>query len=253
MIFWKISMIKLILVFFFFVLFSFSALGVDKTPDSRYGTEYGIDFRALKKYRRYIFLAETKNRQELTDHAYNQVMLGSYYRITKRFRMGLFFQAEQGLRWDEDWAKGAVWRWQDMNSRWDYSTVVDTTYTDKINRNWLWEMKGRLYYYHSRDALQLRLRPGLRYFVIKEGKPIWQLFTEVEGYIPLNYGQKSLYEYWIYAGSLYQLTPKFALGPVLAWRERWFHAYDKFEDKSGQSFKANFESVYVGLNALYSF
>lgn len=239
--------------FFFLVLFSCSAFAVDKTPDSRFGLEHGFDFRLLKKHRRYLFLAESKNRRELTDSQYNQVLLGSYYRLTKRFRMGLFFQAEQGLRWDEDWEKGSVWRWQKMNSRWDFSSVVDATYNDKINRNWVWEMKSRLYYYHSRDALQLRLRPGLRYFVIKEGKPVWQLFTEVEGYIPLTYGEKSLYEYWVYVGSLYQFTRQFSMGPVVAFRERWFHAYDKFEDKSGESFKANFESTYVGLNALYVF
>lgn len=246
----KISMTK----FFFLLIFlCFSAFAQDKTPPDRKGTEYGIDFRMLKKYRRYLLMAETKNRREITDHMYNQVMLGSYYRLTKRFRMGVFFQAEQGLRWDEDWAKGAVWQWQKMNNRWDFSSVLDATYMDKINRNWVWEMKGRLFYYHSRDAIQMRLRPGVRYFVISEGKPTWQIFTEFEGYVPLNYGKKSLYEYWLYVGSLYQFTDRFALGPVVAWRERWFHAYDKFEEKSGQSFKTNYQSIYLGLNALYNF
>lgn len=182
----KISMTK----FFFLLIFlCFSAFAQDKTPPDRKGTEYGIDFRMLKKYRRYLLMAETKNRREITDHMYNQVMLGSYYRLTKRFRMGVFFQAEQGLRWDEDWAKGAVWQWQKMNNRWDFSSVLDATYMDKINRNWVWEMKGRLFYYHSRDAIQMRLRPGVRYFVISEGKPTWQIFTEFEGYVPLNYGK----------------------------------------------------------------
>lgn len=239
--------------FFFLLILPFSVLAQDKTPPDRTGVEYGIDFRMLKKHRRYLLLAETKNRREITDYMYNQVLLGSYYRLTKRFRMGLFFQAEQGLRWDEDWEKGAKWQWQNMNNRWDFSSVLDATYMDKLSRNWVWEMKGRLYYYHSRDSLQMRLRPGLRYFVISEGKPIWQIFTEVEGYIPLNYGSRSLYEYWLYVGSLYQVTDKFAVGPVVSWRERWFHAYDKFEEKSGQSFKTNYQSLYLGLNALYNF
>lgn len=246
----KISMIK---IFFLFALMT-SAFAVEKTPDHRHGIETGVDFRVLKKIRRYILLGESKNRKEITGVDYNQVLAGSYYRITKRFRMGGFFQAEQGLRWDEDWRKsGATWGWQNTNSRWDFSSVLDATYNDKLTRNLVWEMKTRLYYYHSRDALQLRLRPGLRYFIMREGKPLWQLFTEFEGYVPLTYGSLSLYEYWLYFGSLYQVTDKFSLGPVISFRERWFHAYDDFEKRSGESFKTHYQSIYLGLNVLYVF
>ncbi len=250
MTFWKTSMIKILLIV---LLFSFDTFSQDKTPSSEYGIETGVDLRVLKKLRRYILVAETKNRKELGDTDYNQALLGSYYRLTKRFRMGAFVQVEQGLRWDKDWVKGAKWGWQDINSRWDYSSVLDATYTDQFAGNFLWEMKTRLYYYHSREALQLRLRPGLRYFILKFGRPQWQFFTEVEAYMPLNYGENWIYEYWLYAGSLYQVTPKFSLGPVISFRERWFHAYDDFQKKSGQSFKTNFESTYLGLNALYNF
>lgn len=246
----KNSMIRFFLVF----LLSVPAFASIKTPKNRYGFENGLDFRVLKKHRRYIFLTETKNRKEITGVNYNQLLVGSYYRLTKRFRMGGFIQAEQGLRWDEDWRRiSTQWQWQNTNARWDFSTVLDATYNDKITNKLLWEMKTRVYYYHSRDALQLRLRPGLRYFVMRGGKPQWQIFTEFEGYLPVTYGNTSLYEYWLYIGTLYQLTENFALGPVVSFRERWFHAYHNFEKKTGESFKTHYQSTYMGLNVLYTF
>jgi hypothetical protein len=226
---------------------------VPTQPDSRSGIETGIDFRALKIWNKYILLAETKNRKELLNNDYHQLMLGSYYRITKRWRTGLFFQGEQGLRWDNDWGKvGSTWQWQKLDSRWDFASVMDSTYSDTFGSNWVWEFKNRLYYYHSRQALQLRTRPGLRYFFLKEGRPWWQIYSEIEGYVPLSYGKRSLYEYWLYLGGLYQATPKFAIGPVISYRGRWFHSYDKFEAQAGHDFKTSFQSTYFGISAVYS-
>lgn len=244
-------MIKFLLLFLFILPASHAQ---DKTPDARYGTEYGVDLRVIKKIKRNLLLLETRNRRELEDTNYHQFLTGTYYRFTKNLRMGAFIQLEQGLRWDEDWHRGPVkWGWQDVENRWDFSTVLDATYAEKITDTFLWEMKSRLFYYHSRDAVQLRLRPGLRYFITKFGRPLWQLYTELEVYMPLTYGVNDFYEYWLYTGALYQATPRFAVGPVVSYRERWFHAYKEFEARAGESFRKNFESVYYGLSAVYSF
>lgn len=244
-------MIKIHFLLIFLLTANFAMASV-KTPDDESGLETGIDFRVLKKKKRFIFLAETKNRKELVDTTYHQLMVGSYYRITKRFRTGLFFQGEKGLRWDSDWGKGAKWNWDDINSRWDFSTVVDATYNDTIKNNWVWEFKNRLFYYHSRDALLLKTRPGIRYFILESGKPLWQLYSEVEAYIPLNYGVKKIYEYWIYFGSLYQFSKKFSLGPVISYRQRWFHSYDHFSDLTHENYQAQFSSIYAGISGVYA-
>lgn len=243
-------MIKILLPIFF-TLFLLPAIASSKIPSPESGFETGVDLRILQKRKRFILLAETRNRKELPEINYHQLMLGSYYRITKRLRTGLFFQGEKGLLWDTDWKKGAAWGWDKNNSGWDFSSVVDVTYNDRIKSNWVWEFKNRLVYYHSRDALLLRTRPGVRYFILKEGRPLWQLYAEIEAYIPLNYGVRKLYEYWIYFGSLYQFSPKFSLGPVLSYRQRWFHAYDSFQDKTGEDYNTQFSSVYGGLSAVY--
>jgi hypothetical protein len=244
-------MINFLLVFFLFISFCHAQ---QKAPESKYGLESGIDFRLIKRIRRNLLLLETRHRRELENTNYHQVLFGSYYRFTKKLRMGAFIQAERGLRWDEDWRRGPQkWEWQDVENRWDFSSVLDATYMDKFTGNFAWELKTRLYYYHSRDAVQLRLRPALRYFVMKFGRPLWHFYLELETYTPLTYGVNELYEYWIYSGVLYQATARFAIGPVLSFRERWFHAYEKFESRAGESFKTNFESTYLGLNAVYSF
>lgn len=241
----KISLLSL------FLLTTNLAIASTKTPGDESGIETGIDFRVLKKQKRFILLVETKNRKELVDTTYHQLMMGSYYRITKRFRTGLFFQGEKGLRWDTDWSKGIKWDWDNINSRWDFSTVVDATYNDTIKSNWVWEFKNRLFYYHSRDALLLKTRPGIRYFFLESGKPVWQIYSEVEAYIPLNYGVTKIYEYWIYLGSLYQFSKKFSLGPVLSYRQRWFHSYDNFSDRTGENYQSQFSSIYAGLSGVY--
>ncbi|HXH76633.1 MAG TPA: hypothetical protein VNJ08_16800 [Bacteriovoracaceae bacterium] len=212
-----------------------------------------MEFRLLKKLRRFVLVSEMKARKEITDETYSQVMLGGYYRVTKRWRMGLFGQAEQGLRWDADWGKGpSGWGWKNSQGRWDYSTVLDSTFMSQLTPKILYEVKTRLFYYHSRNALQLRVRPGVRYFVLKEGKPLWQLYTALEAYAPLNYGEGPLYEAWLYVGALYQLTSRFSFGPLIAYRQRWFRSYDRFEDISGETFDTTFTSTNIGLSAVYS-
>ena len=96
-------MIRLLILLTFF--FSLNLWANRKSPTSKTGIEGGVDFRLLKKMDRYLFLVESKNRFELLDQNYRQFLLGSYYRLTKRFRTGVFFQSEQGLRWDDDWNK----------------------------------------------------------------------------------------------------------------------------------------------------
>ncbi len=239
--------------FFLMLIFSGPLWAVRKTPRSQSGLEAGVELRALKRFKRYLFLAETKNREEILGSSYHQMLIGSYYRVTKRLRFGLFLQGEQGLRWDQDWRKkDGTWQWQKIDNRWDFSTVGDVTFVDKLGSHWLWEIKNRFYYYHSRQSLQLRTRPGLRYFILKDGKPLWQIYSEFEAYVPVNYGTRSLYEYWAYLGSLYQVTPRFAFGPVISYRERWFHAYSSFESKTQQTFREKFSSTYVGLSAVYN-
>jgi len=242
-------MIKIFLISIFFISSAFAA---QRIPEKENGFEYGMDFRLLKKKKRFIMLAESKNREEKADSSYHQLMLGSYYRLTKRLRLGLFLQGESGLRWDNDWEKKNVWGWKNINNQKDFSSVADLTYNDLLASNLTWELKNRILYYHSRQALLLKLRPGLRYFILKHGLPQWQLYSEVEGYFPINYGTETLYEYWVYVGGLYQVTPKFSIGPVVSYRKRWFHSYDSFKDTTGDSYRVAFSTVYLGLSAVYN-
>lgn len=244
-------MIKFLL-FLLLILFSSFTFSVSKIPSDKQGTENGIDLRILKKLNDFILIAENKNRKELLDQDYHQVLLGTYYRLNKNLRFGIFAQAEQGLRWDGDWIKNSAWEWQNISGRWDFSTIADATYADKISSLFSWEWKNRFLYYHSRESLLLKTRPGLRYFFLKENRPWWQLYTEFEAYVPVNYGVNAIYETWIYFGGLYQLTDELSIGPMIALRERWFHAYPQFESKTGEKFRANFSSTYVGINLIYN-
>jgi hypothetical protein len=246
-------MINKILFPLFVIFFLFSTKSIADAPASQSGVEEGLELRLIKQLSRFILMSETKIRNEITNETYSQVMLGGYYRITKRLRMGLFTQAEQGLRWDTDWKdKNGIWNWEGSSNRWDYSTVLDSTYMDEITKRTTYEYKIRFFYYHSRDALQLRIRPGLRHFIFKEGKPLWQLYTAVEGYAPINYGDGLLYEFWLYGGVLYQVSKHFSLGPLVSFRQRWFRSYDAFENKGNSNFERTFSSTNIALSGVYS-
>lgn len=244
-------MTKIFLIIF--TLFSLPAWALRKAPDSKNGTERGFDLRILKKSGPFILVTETKNRDEILDQKYQQFLLGTYLRLSKNLRAGLFFQGEKGLRWDSDWKKDTIWEWQNLQNRWDFSSILDVTYTNFLFKNTLWEWKNRINYYHSRDALLLKTRPGIRHFIMKFGKPLWQIYYELEAYLPVNYGESILYEYWLYSGALYQVTDEFSIGPLISYRQRWYHSYSSFESKTSQNYKETFSSIYFGLSALYSF
>lgn len=242
-------MIKFLLLFILSTLTTFAATPV---PQSRKGAETGVEFRLLKTIDRSLLTFESKARNELTDQDYYSLLMGSYYRFTTNFRMGIFWQGEQGLVWDTDWIKEkGQWQWRE-EKRWDFSSVLDATYSDKFTTNLVWEIKNRLLYYHERENLLWKIRPGLRYFILEDGKPLWLAYTQAEFYIPVNYGKSFLYEYWLYTGLLRQVSDEFSIGPVLSFRQRWFHGYDGFEDRWGRSYNKVFTSVYLGINGVYS-
>ena len=226
-------------------------LGASKTPRSQTGHESGLDFRLIKKYDDFNFLAETKNRQEFLGQDYHQILTGLYYRISKKFRVGLFLQAEQGLRWDSDWIKNSSWEWGRISNRWDYSSVSDFTFQDLITNQFSWDWKNRLIYYHSREALLFKTRPGLRYFFLKDAKPWLQIYAEFEAYVPLNYGLNAIYESWSYIGALYQINDEFSFGPTLSFRERWYHSYSDFKTKTQEDYRVSWSSIYYGLTLNY--
>jgi hypothetical protein len=241
---------------FYLGLLSLSAGALDNTPDSKMGSEVGLDVHVLVPRKRFIGLVEARTRSELTDESYRQLMMGTYYRVTKRWRVGYFAQFEQGLRWDEFWdSSNGKWGWKKRESGQDFSSVLDATYNDQIkgSARWLWESKTRLVHYHGRARTLAKQRFGVKYFDFEEGAPRWQHYSYLEGYFPLDYGKQALYEYWLYAGTLYHWDSQLSVGPYMAFRQRFFKAYDSFSDRTGKHYSTTFTSAFLGLSMVYQF
>jgi hypothetical protein len=232
------------------ILFIFFLAHAAPEPRSVYGTETGGEFRYLSRYGQDSFLFESKFRNELENGDYRQVMLGRYRRLTNQWRWGAFVQSEQGLRWSEDWMNKDRWGWQE-GERWDTSFLIDATYRSEfLIPNLVLEWKNRLYWYPAWDALQWRFRPGLNYFVLKNDRPLWQFNAQVEYYLPLTYSQGHLAEAWYYLNALWHVNKQWKLGPMLAWRERWFNAPDEFKERFGHSWRSRQKSLYLGLSVV---
>lgn len=240
-------MIKIIITLIIFIPIAYGV----PSPHSRSGIENGLDLRLLKAIDQFVLTTEAKARNELSDRDYFSILLGSYYRFNNKFRLGLFSQAEQGLLWEESWKKKNKWKW-DQDYTWDYSTVIDATYSNKFSSNLIWEVKNRIHYYHEKERLLWKLRPALKYFFIEDGRPSWVTYSMVEIYTPINYGKRTVYEYWFYNGILKQFTDEFSLGPVISWRQRFLHSYDGFKKKWGKEYSREFNSIYLGISATYS-
>lgn len=233
------------------LLFCFLAHAAEQ-PSSSYGVESGGDFRYLQRYGKDSFLFESKYRNELSDGNYRQVMMGRYRRIDSTWRWGLFLQAEQGLRWNEDWSRDSKqnWGWQE-GERWDTSFASDVTYRSETRfANLVFELKNRLIWYPAWRAIQWRFRPGINYFFMKDDKPQWQLNAQVEYYLPLTYSPGHFAETWYYLNALWHVNKEWKIGPMLAYRERWFNAPDGYVDQNGHAWSSQQKSLYVGFSVV---
>ena len=202
------------------------------------GIEPGADVRAFFTQGDVSYLAELNAIYQTNDRHFVSGTVGAYDRLIENLKVGAFFSRAYGLRHDEDWfSTNGQWGWTNTNGRGENLLIGDVSPVATLDflpgKNWVGEFKTR-YIYDTFDAQQtLMVRPGLRYFWLRDDRPFVSLFFQVQANFPLNYGVKTIYEKWFYAGALYRIAGQIDLGGFVATKwETWGNTQD-FIDRGG--------------------
>jgi len=231
-------------------------------PKSRV-MEYEANLRAFVKKGKIDYFGEIKGRWEDEDSEfrYRSFTLGPYYRVHKNVKIGAFYRFQLGARHDDDWVQPpSLWDWKDSRKRGEHVFILDATPRAQLSflpgENWVLALKTRYLYNTFNKQSTLKLRPGLTYFWLKGLDPFMNFFLQYEVYLPLNYGESSIYETWLYAGTLYHATEHVKIGGFGALRNVVWGTSQEWKDKDDGTwgtYKVDYKSLTLGLILLFQF
>lgn len=205
-------------------------------------SEYEYNFRLFKKLNKKINLLGEFRFREQADNNFRSMRAGFYYRVARKWKIGLFYARESGWWHDDDWFKSQespeLWEWKHTDDRIEQIYTADVTYRTGISKNLVLELKNRLNYNSFNHHQFLRFRPGLTYFMKKNSLPFMNIFLQHETYHPLSgYSDEFIYEQWTYLGTLFHYKRGLKLGPFIANKEVFWES-------------GTVQSTVVGLNTL---
>ncbi|MEK6796445.1 MAG: hypothetical protein AABZ39_16830 [Spirochaetota bacterium] len=217
-------------------------------------------------------MAEAKGRIESINGGlsfrYRELTAGSYLRVIDWLTLGAFYRLQFGATHNNDWIWPSTleWYWQDTASRPEHVLIGDITFRlplDFIPGSWRFELKAQYqhtFYYDSYSWYQrwftlsvLRVRPGVSWFILREGSPFIDLTLQFDGYIPLNFDPKPFYAWYIYLGMLWHATEHIAFGPTVAFiNKTWATSLEYTRASPGSTYEVYHRAVSIGLTVIFS-
>ncbi len=209
--------------------------------------------RAIGDYNKYSLLFDysmnsmPKVKGEVEQRQNQSYRVGGYYRLFKGTKIGAFLQRESGAYHDDDFElRMSKWWWANTNDRFENILIFDLTQR-KLIKNWVAEIKLRYLYNISNENNfhTLKIRPGLTYFLMKDGRPWFNIFAQYEIYYPIkNYKKSMVYQDWLYFGGLYHLNDLVKIGSYISnHNESWWIDSHEF----------SVSSWHIGLLCLFTF
>lgn len=206
-------------------------------------------FNTMAEYR-YLNNEVRENERTLT--------LGSRYRIHPNLKLGAFYQLAYGLRHDEDWVKiNDRWQWRDTSDRNEDILMVELSPRTLLEflpgETWSGELRIRFRHNLFNDNNTILLRPGLSYYWFRKGEIFMNFYLQHELYLPLNYGQSTLYQQWTYLGMIYHLAKNIKISPSLSiGKITWEHT-DSFKTATGNTYSVKESFSNLGLTLITSY
>jgi len=205
----------------------------------------------------YSLMGEAKGGfRDGTDEGYGSLTLGPYVRLHENLKAGAFYRVQRGERHDDDWgARNSVWEWRDTASRNEHLLMGDVTPRALLpflpGRNWVLEIKSRYMYNFANDEQTVTVRPGLMYVLFLGGSPLLNFFIQYELYFPLNYGTRTIYEQWAYAGIIFHVSEPVQAGLYGSYGKVTWGPSDDFERlHPGEKYEITSEYLTIGLMAV---
>jgi hypothetical protein len=243
-------MIKALVIFFCFSTLSFAGWAPNGTEKFTL-VEYNL--RTIKKKEKYTYITDLQYKKDFEELSSHKLRFGFYKRITKNWKLGAFLANETGRRHDDDWIiDSGTWQWKDSSDRFENSLSLIVNYRNLLSRSLVYELRSEVNYNERMDQLSFKFRPGLIYHKLTEGKPKYSIFLRYEVYHPLNYGTESIYEQWLYFGSLFHTGKNWKFGAHVALSERIWTENDLITSTSSSwTYENKVTTTHIGLTLFY--
>ena len=220
------------------------------------GVEPTLNLRFFLKQKPLSYFAELSEASQTDHRQYEGATLGAYYRLMPGLTVGGFYRREYGLRHDGDWKnETGTWAWSNTNSRGEDSLILDVTPRLTLDflpgENWVAELKTRSIFNTFSGEKTLTLRPGLTYFWLKENEPFLNFFLQYEIYFPLNYGVQTIYQSWLYLGTLYHWSHSVQAGLYGALKSETWGGTPGFVAQGGAAYSVTARTFVVGAVAVF--
>jgi hypothetical protein len=190
----------------------------------------------------------------LGQQSYKELTLGSYARVERHLKLGVFYRLQSGARHDDDWKFDAPghWSWRDTACRPESLMILDATPRAGLSflpgGDWVGSLKLRGEHNFFNGQTSLFVAPELAWFWMDGLVPRATLFLRFETYFPLNFGETTVYERWWYLAGLWHARPWLSLGPSLALRDETWSTSAQFRALNpGSDYKVLYRSWVPGF------
>lgn len=243
---------------FLFILVPLWAYAHDHAPsEPHHGTDTELNLRVFKKWAQVNWLLDIKYANRDHEDNHKAFTLGGKYRLLTNLKVGAYVSRQFGNRHDNDWVlSSGEWFWQKTDSRGETIAIVDIVPRALLDflpgERWVGEFRVRYLNNFFNDQNTIKLRPRLTYFWFRNGKPFMNLFAQYEVYLPMDYGEKTIYEKWAYLGGIYHLNKWFKPGFYIAHKSMSWTSSDKaLEKRPAQPYDVTHEAYVYGLNLIF--
>jgi hypothetical protein len=177
-------------------------------------------------------------------------------KVNKYVQYGIEADLRSGIRHDDDWiVENGSWKWEDESD-----LELGTSLFLKFKRglyflpgtNWVGEINLKTHNNWSETLLTLKPELKLTYIHFKDGKPLYNIYTKYQSYVPLNYSSEDIYQRWLYIGTMLHWKKK--LKPfifVALNKATWTKSEEIEKQKPNQDYKADSELSYLGIGLNY--
>ena len=237
------------------LLTGFVLAGAVPATEEKNTNPYGI-FRIFKNIdKKHKFVGSYFYRRD-NDRNITGLELSLRRKVSKFVSYGIEADVRTGMRHDDDWVwKDAKWSWED-----DSEPELGTSLFLKFKRglyflpgtNWVGSINLKTHNNWTKTLMTLKPEASLTYIHFANGKPIYNIYTKVQYYIPLNFGQDDIYQKWLYLGTM--LHWKDNLKPFLfvAYKEEnWTQSKDFEERLPNEEYSSKSKLSYIGIGLNY--
>jgi hypothetical protein len=181
------------------------------------------------------------------------LMLGSYGRVHRNLKLGVFYRVQSGMRHDDDWINNGAgaWFWRPTTNRPENVVVLDATPRASLGGQFTGALKVRYEHNFFNGQRTLKLEPEVAWFWLDGLSPKATIFLRHGTYIPLNFGTRSYYERWWYLAGLWHPSEMVSVGPSVALRDAVWTTSSAYNAASGGgSYRVLYRSIVWGFTLL---